>query len=223
MKSPSVKEASMMVKLEIYSPRLAEICFIEGIGLSSNVYTLGTEEVTVVDTGSGDEINRLAPKLRTLDLDPKKVKQVVLTHTHPDHTGGVEELAAVSSPMVLVHEDEAVDVEAFGLRVSKLQDGDSISAGGRKLEVIHTPGHTPGAVCLYDRKDRILFSGDTVFPEGGFGRTDLPGGDSRRLVESLERLAELEVDFILPGHMEPVRHEAKTHLTASYENAKSWL
>lgn len=98
MKSPSVKEASMMVKLEIYSPRLAEICFIEGIGLSSNVYTLGTEEVTVVDTGSGDEINRLAPKLRTLDLDPKKVKQVVLTHTHPDHTGGVEELAAVSYP-----------------------------------------------------------------------------------------------------------------------------
>jgi len=213
----------MILKLEIYSSRLSGICFIEGIGLSSNIYTLGAEEITIIDTGAGDRINALIPKLETLDLDPKKVKQVVLTHTHPDHTGGLEALARTSSPVILLQEEEAASIETFGLAVSKLHDGDSITAGGRTLEIIHTPGHSPGAICLYDPKGKILFSGDTVFPEGGFGRTDLPGGESYKLIESLERLSTLEVDFILPAHMEPVRSEAKAHLTASYENAKSWL
>lgn len=213
----------MILKLEIYSPRLSGICFIEGIGLSSNIYVLGVEEVTVIDTGAGDQINAVVPKLKTLDLDPRRVKQVVLTHTHPDHTGGVEELAGTSSPVLFLHEEEASNIETFGLSVSKLKDGDLITAGGRTLNIIHTPGHSPGAICLHDPKDKILFSGDTVFPEGGFGRTDLPGGESYKLIESLERLAELEVDFILPAHMEPVRWEAKAHLTASCENAKSWL
>lgn len=62
-----------------------------------------------------------------------------------------------------------------------------------------------------------------MFPDGSFGRTDLPGGESRDLIESLERLTTLEVDFILPGHMEPVRSNAQTHLAAAYENARSWL
>jgi len=213
----------MIVKLEIYSSRLSGIGFIEGIGLSSNVYSLGSDEVTVIDTGAGDVLNALPPKLKTLDLDPKNVKQIVLTHAHFDHVGGVEALARIASPKLLLHEEECSDLDSHGLEVSKLQDGDFVLAGNRKLEVMHTPGHTPGAMCLYDRKDKILFSGDTVFPDGGFGRTDLPGGESRRLIESLARLAMLDVDFILPGHMEPVTTDAQTHLAAAYENAKSWL
>jgi len=213
----------MIVKLEIYSPRLSRICYIEGVGLSSNVYTIGVDEITVIDTGAGDPMNTLPPKLKTLDLDPRNVKQIILTHTHFDHTGGIEALASMASPRVLLHEDEIDDVVGFGLSVSKLHDGDSVLAGNRRLEVIHTPGHMPGAICLYERQDKILFSGDTVFPDGGFGRTDLPGGESRKLVESLARLAMLKVDFILPGHMEPVTSDARTHLATAYENAKSWL
>jgi len=213
----------MIVKLEIYSPRLSRICYIEGVGLSSNVYTIGVDEITVIDTGAGDPMNALSPKLKTLDLDPRNVKQIILTHTHFDHTGGIEALASMASPRLLLHEDEIDDVERFGPSVSKLHDGDSVLAGNRRLEVIHTPGHMPGAICLYERQDKILFSGDTAFPDGGFGRTDLPGGESRKLVESLARLAMLEVDFILPGHMEPVTSNARTHLAAAYENAKSWL
>ncbi len=161
----------MIVKLEIYSPRLSGICYVEGIGLSSNVYTIGVDEITVIDTGAGDPMNTLPPKLKTLDLDPRNVKQIILTHTHFDHTGGIEALASMASPRLLLHEDGIKnDVEGFGLSVSKLHDGDSVSAEDRRLEVIHTPGHMPGAICLYERQDKILFSGDTAFPDGGFGR-----------------------------------------------------
>jgi glyoxylase-like metal-dependent hydrolase (beta-lactamase superfamily II) len=213
----------MIVKLEIHSSHLTGIGFIEGIGLSSNVYSLGSNEVTVIDTGAGDVMNALPPKLKTLDLDPKNVKQIVLTHTHFDHVGGVEALASIASPKLLLHQAECSDLDSHGLEISKLQDGDFVLAGDRKLEVMHTPGHTLGAICLYDRKDKVLFSGDTVFPDGAFGRTDLAGGESYRLIESLARLARLDVDFILPGHMEPVTRDARAHLGAAYENAKSWL
>jgi hydroxyacylglutathione hydrolase len=213
----------MIMKLEIYSSRLSGVCYVEGIGLSSNVYTLGIDEITVVDTGVGDHMNALPPKLKTLALDPKNVKQIILTHTHFDHTGGIKALASLASPKLLLHEQEINNLESFGLNVSKLHDGEIIVAGNHKLEVIHTPGHTPGSICLYDRKNKILFSGDTVFPDGSFGRTDLPGGESRDLIESLERLTTIKVDFILPGHMEPVRSNAQTHLAAAYENARSWL
>jgi hydroxyacylglutathione hydrolase len=213
----------MIAKLEIYGSRLSGIRYIEGIGLSSNVYTIGTNDITVVDTGVGDHMNALPPKLKTLDLDPRNVKQIILTHTHFDHTGGIKTLADICSPKLFLHEQETNNLENFGLSISKLHDGEIVVAGDHRLEVIHTPGHTPGSICLYDRKNRILFSGDTVFPDGSFGRTDLPGGESRDLIESLERLTTLEVDFILPGHMEPVRSNAQTHLAAAYENARSWL
>ena len=213
----------MIVKLEIYGPHLSGVCFIEGIGLSSNVYTLGTDEVTVIDTGVGDSMNSLLPKLKTLDLDPKNVKQIVLTHTHFDHTGGIKELAGIASPKLLIHEDELDTIETFGLDISNLHDGDHVLAGDRRLKVIHTPGHTLGSICLHDAKNKVLFSGDTVFPDGGFGRTDLPGGNNCQLIESLKHLATVDVSYILPGHMESVRSDANMHLMASYENAVSWL
>ena len=213
----------MIVKLEIHGPHLSGVCFIEGIGLSSNVYTLGTDEVTVIDTGVGDSMNSLLPKLKTLGLDPKNVKQIVLTHTHFDHIGGIKELADIASPKLLIHEDELDTIETFGLDTSSLHDGDHVLAGDRRLKVIHTPGHTPGSICLHDAKNKVLFSGDTVFPDGGFGRTDLPGGNNRQLIESLKHLATVDVSYILPGHMEPIRSDVNMHLMASYENAVSWL
>jgi glyoxylase-like metal-dependent hydrolase (beta-lactamase superfamily II) len=82
-------------------------------------------------------------------------------------------------------------------------DGDVLDLGGVGLEVLHTPGHTPGSICLYDRVDGVLFTGDTVFAEG-VGRTDFAGGDAGALRESLERLVgfceENGVEKIYPGH-----------------------
>ncbi|MBU4246176.1 MAG: MBL fold metallo-hydrolase, partial [Nanoarchaeota archaeon] len=85
----------------------------------------------------------------------------------------------------------------------KLDDGDLIKSGDLKLKVIHTPGHTKGSICLYDEKNKILFSGDTVFA-GSFGRVDFPGSSSREMKQTLEKLSKLEIDKILPGHGEIV-------------------
>jgi len=92
-----------------------------------------------------------------------------------------------------------------------LRDGDQVGA----LRVIHTPGHTPGGICLYDEATHDLLSGDTVFSDGAFGRTDLPGGDEAALRLSLERLAALDVRGLYPGHGSPVETGGGRHITAA--------
>lgn len=95
----------------------------------------------------------------------------------------------------------------------KLKDGYIFNWGSLSLKVIHTPGHTPGGICLYDKKKKILFSGDTVFIQGSFGRVDFPGGSAKQLEESLKKLSKLDdVEILLPGHMDPALKNGKKHL-----------
>ena len=83
---------------------------------------------------------------------------------------------------------------------SSVADGNVIEAGTMKFDVIHTPGHTPGSICLYSRKDNILFSGDTLFKDT-YGRVDLPHGDEAAIKASLKKLAELPGKTVVyPGH-----------------------
>jgi hydroxyacylglutathione hydrolase len=83
-----------------------------------------------------------------------------------------------------------------------LKEGDLV-LDGESLQVLETPGHSPGSVCLYWPSKRVLIAGDVVF-EMGVGRTDFPGGDGKTLIQSLERLAQLDVDLLLPGHGNPI-------------------
>jgi len=212
----------MTVRLEVYNPCLSNIYFIEGIGLSSNVYTLDDTSITLVDTGAGDPANKLTPKLKALNLDPRNIERVILTHSHFDHTGGLPEVAASSTPKILAHRSDIAELETFGLDLVGLDEGAVIRTEKRELKVLHTGGHTSGSICLYDAEDKIFFSGDTVFPDGSFGRTDL-GGDEGELIESLRRLSELDVEFLLPGHMRPIIGNATAHIQSSYQNARAWL
>jgi glyoxylase-like metal-dependent hydrolase (beta-lactamase superfamily II) len=88
------------------------------------------------------------------------------------------------------------------------------------LRVLHTPGHSPGSICLFDAEEGILFSGDTVFTHGSFGRYDLPGGERHALLKSLERLSTLDVRAIYPGHGEPVEKQAERHIAAALSVAR---
>jgi glyoxylase-like metal-dependent hydrolase (beta-lactamase superfamily II) len=86
---------------------------------------------------------------------------------------------------------------------------------------METPGHSLGSLCLYEEKEKVLFSGDTVFPDGNIGRTDMYGGDTPELVRSIERLTKLDVQTMYPGHMEITSRDVNWQIQMSLRFAKS--
>ena len=156
-----------------------------------------TKEAAVVDAGW--EIDKL------IDISNKeklKIKKIILTHSHYDHVQKVNELAEKTKAAVYFHELEFNEIKKIiknpAIKIIKLKNNDEIKIGKIKIKVIHTPGHTPGSICLlFDNK---LITGDTLFV-GAIGRTDLPGGDTIKLFESLQKLKKLDDKIeIYPGH-----------------------
>ena len=163
----------------------------------TNTYLLANDtEAVVIDPGY--EPDTILDALEGLTL-----KAILLTHGHFDHVGAVKELVAETGCDVYIHAAESTMppmVTAGPLYFTHTYDeGDTISPiESLELTVLHTPGHTPGSVCLLMGKE--MFSGDTLFA-CSFGRTDLPGGDPRKMMESLRRLASLQGNFFIhPGH-----------------------
>jgi len=167
-----------------------------------------TREALIIDPG-GDEERVLAETAKEKAL----VKYIVNTHGHPDHVCGNARIKEATSAPIVMHEDDAAFFgkpevgqyfSALGLTPSPspdklVKDGDLISFGGESFKVIHTPGHTPGGICLYGSGN--LFTGDTLFV-GGVGRTDFPGGDGKVLFNAItERLLVLPDETVVwPGH-----------------------
>ncbi len=189
--------------------KLGNIVMIQLSDMDSNIYVIGD---TVIDSGTGFNFTRLRDTLKIMGRKLEDFRQVINTHEHFDHIGGN---GYFFDAKIAAHQEAAQVIESGDREMSlvdffegnlkprdvhsKLNDGDMISAGGMELEVIHTPGHTPGSICLYDKKTATLFSGDTVFADG-VGRTDTPGGDPATLQASLDRLSKLKIERILPGH-----------------------
>ena len=163
------------------------------------VYEEGTKQCLVIDPGFEPET--ILTSLEKAQLTPEAI---LLTHGHFDHVGGVKQLVeATGVPVYLCALDTAMPhpLTAGPLYYTHtLEEGSVLALAGLTLQVLHTPGHTPGSVCFVCQD--VIFSGDTLCA-GSCGRTDLPGGSWRTLMESLQRLARLEGDFrIFPGHGE---------------------
>jgi len=179
--------------------------------LEANCYIIGctgTRQAAVVDPG--DEAGRILDKLKKLDL---KLSVIILTHGHADHIGAVGELKEASGAQVMIQTGDGDMLTRPSLNLSAwlggaiafkpadrlLEDGDFIKVGNLTLEVLHTPGHTPGGICLKVGND--LFTGDTLFAQS-IGRSDFPGGNHKTLIHSIKtKLLTLpEETVIYPGH-----------------------
>ncbi len=165
-------------------------------------------------------------------IEPEYLETIILTHCHYDHTGGASEVAAAFGAKIAIHKDDApllVNANAsassmFGEKALSIVP-DILLKGGEffgELEVIHTPGHTPGCICLYSARSKVLFSGDTVFQEGSFGRTDLYGGSTQQLIKSIEKLSNLEVSTMYPGHGDVVEKDASEQIKLSLMMARQF-
>lgn len=177
-------------------------------GMTSNAYFVPGATPTVVDAGAGFDIVEGIDRLE----DRPEPEHVVITHTHPDHVGNVDALRS------------AYGIETLGFNTdhgavdTALADGDQVEIGDHSYTAWHTPGHAPDHLCLYAPEPRILFSGDLIFPNGGVGRTDLPGCDHDALVDSINRVADTvddSLEELYPGHGQPVADQAYRHVDAA--------
>ncbi len=182
-----------------------------------------THEAMVIDPGA--EIQNILAVVRKHNL---QVKQIVITHAHIDHVGGAMKLRAATGAPILLNQNDyellkMLDVQASWIGVASpgkvdidqnIGQADTIKAGSLTANVLATPGHTEGSVCLYFPSQKMLIAGDTLFA-GSIGRTDLPGGSFEKIIHSLhEKLLTLPDDTVVtPGHgpQTTIGHERETN------------
>ncbi len=202
-----------VVTFSSYSPR------------TSNTFLIKAEREAIVDLGSN---------LVAAQLSLSEACCIILTHAHYDHTAALNSLDLPKRTAIMMHEADAHARDAtsvsrvFGAPPPQfnvdilLKDNMSIDLGDVALTVLHTPGHTPGSICLYEPQSKSLFSGDTVFPNGSIGRTDLPGGSSKNIVNSISKLTEIDITTLYPGHGPTTADHVNEQIKQSLNLARSF-
>ncbi len=166
-----------------------------------------THEAVVIDPG--DDVSEI---LTILERHGLRLRQIVITHAHIDHVGGAQKLRNATGAQVWMHADDVEILRHLDLQATWLgmdtperpeidvtaRDGDRVRVGAVEFEVLHTPGHTPGSISLWLPAEKKLLAGDTLFRDS-IGRTDLPGGDGRKILRSIH-----DRYFPLPGETEVI-------------------
>lgn len=181
----------------------------------SNIYVINQK--IVIDTGmTTDYVLHHMEQIMPIE----NIELIILTHAHYDHSGCAGELLKRSGAKLAIHEADAPFLNDdylssalnFGSKTA-CPPADILYRGGEKipigfnengeeeyLEVIHTPGHTVGCICLYEKNSKTLFSGDTVFSDGGIGRSDFKISAPEKMTSSISKLRELDIENLCPGH-----------------------
>ena len=177
-----------------------------------NTYFIDGPPRILIDPGHSHLFGHVENELARLPVKPEDLDVVLATHAHPDHLEG---LSRFKPPTLTSMGDLEYNwVNGLGRQTGwafggndrepdfLLQQG-NLTLGNLPFQILLTPGHSPGSICLYWEDQKALVTGDVIFNQG-LGRTDLPGGDGEMLKLSIRRLATLEVDILLPGHGDPV-------------------
>ena len=196
-----------------------------------NSYLIDGPTRVLIDPGHRAMFEHVEKGLRELDLGRQDIDVIICTHGHPDHLEAVQ-LFKGTNTMFAMNDIEWEWIDTAGRQMSAalgidldairpdffLQEGD-LALKDLTLKVFHTPGHSPGSVCLYQPEQKALFTGDLVFKEG-VGRTDLPGGDGQKLKASIKRLVGLDVEWLLSGHGDPI--SGSQNVKANFENIEQY-
>lgn len=209
----------------------------------------GGSELALIDAGVGMQTELILEKIRADGLDPQNVNHLLLTHAHADHGGGSAILKKQLNVAVALHEAEAPFLEGgnedeVGLNVARgagyypadyhlapcgvdtvLRDAQEMTIGDLSISALHLPGHSRGSVCyiMSDGESRYCFSGDTVFLNGGIGLLNCVGSSLGDYRSNVGKLAGLEIDVLLPGHLSVVLSGGQRHLDMAIENLKSLM
>jgi len=178
-----------------------------------NSYIIGGDVTVLVDAGHLKHLGRLFASMEKDGLGPQDLDLIMSTHCHPDHFEALSQFVE-SKVLMAMHREEERYLKDHGETIYQmmgitsprfradfyLKEG-TLKLGKISLQVYHTPGHSPGSLCFYWPKKKVLISGDVIF-YGGVGRTDFPGGNANQLKHSIQRLSQLDIEVFLPGHGE---------------------
>jgi len=189
--------------------------------MDCNTYVIKDDLSIIIDPGLTQFLPELLQDLHRDGIDPKDIDIIANTHLHGDHCWANEAFKKVSGAEILLHPAQKNFWEAavtqtsrfFGVPAvefteDRLLDNDKLNAGETEFELIPSPGHSPDSICFYCRSEKILICGDVIFNQNT-GRVDLPGGSADQLKQSIERLSQLDVEYLLPGHMDIVTGSEK--------------
>jgi glyoxylase-like metal-dependent hydrolase (beta-lactamase superfamily II) len=167
--------------------------------LAPKVYLVASHEGAIIDAAYGDDVvtSNLMKYLGT--IPQLQLSYLIITHAHPDHISGAAGIKKKTGAKIVLHSAERTDIPIDKV----VKDSEIISLGGMDLEVVHTPGHNPGHICLYIRRDKIMFTGDHVLSSSTTALQP-PWGDMARYIESLKKLLDYDVDLMLPSHGPPI-------------------
>jgi len=206
-----------------------------------------SQDLSIVDTGLMGKGKYKIQSIQKLGIKLSEIKRIIMTHTHLDHIGCLKEIREqIPHAELWIHEDEADPIEkgdergVYGMEMfrsmcqsqyhlkagdfkfkvdRKLKEGEKLDLGGLSWEVLHIPGHSAGGIALYERSQKVLIPGDVVYADYAIGRFDLHGAEAGTLLKSLLRLAELEVEVLLPGHNRVVKGVKPGYIR---DTAKQW-
>lgn len=201
----------------------------------SRMYLVEDESLTLIDAGLPWDVRTVYRYVESIGRKPEEISSILMTHNHPDHTSGARSISLRTGADIVAHEDDtrvhhakgrylgymgmfnAMDLPLPFLQralVSQVAaDGDVLPIAGG-MQVIHTPGHTPGSVCYFLKERGVVFSGDTAFSNGGSVSRSIPFPGSRRedYLKSLAKLSDLDFDVMCGGHGSPLVGNASLKL-----------
>ena len=197
-----------------------------------NSFYFGEPLNILFDPGLKNYTDMLLKKMESDGIDIERISYVINSHSHPDHLEGTVNFTKYDIPAAM-HKDEIKFYQELGPEFFKmmgmtfpeikfeieLEEG-ILQIGETELKVFKTPGHSPGSVCIYWEEKKALVCGDLIF-DNSFGRVDFPGGSAKLLKESILRISELDIEYLLPGHMEIIT--GKKNIEKNFDQIKQYF